>query len=171
MQPDHDTPFNFSQEEKNSISSVYEDERFSFFLKIFCIGAFVLGTGFWFIENQVNQKNTRRTIQSVTPPSFSSQEMIGIEPFVVRFKTPENFQLTKIDVAFQVSNVRVSQEIQEAARKITDHLIFILSDKDISVLSDAEGLQSLREEVVAQLNLFLVTGKIETVELTGTFLN
>ena len=171
MQPDQNTQFHFSQEEKDSVSSVYEDEKFFFFLKIFCIGTVILGTGFWLIEDQINYKKAQRTIQSLNPPSFSSQEMIGIEPFVVRFKTQEGFQLTRIDVAFQVSNVQVSQEIQEAARKITDHLIFILSDKDISMFSDAEKLQLLENEITTQLNLFLVAGKIETVELKGTFLN
>ena len=171
MQPDQNTQFNFLQEEKDSVSSVYEDEKFFFFLKIFCIGVVVLGTGFWFIEDQVNHKNTQRTIQSLKPSIFSSQEMIGIEPFVVRFKTQEGFQLTRIDVSFQVSSTQVSQEIQKASRKMTDHLIFILSDKDISMFSDAEKLQLLENEIATQLNLFLVAGKIETVELKRTFLN
>lgn len=135
------------------------------------MGAVVLGTGFWFIEDQINHEKTQRTVQSLKPPSLSSREMIGIEPFVVRFKTQEGFQLTRIDVAFQVSSSQVSQEIQEASRKIKDHLIFILSDKDISMFSDAGKLQSLENEIASQLNLFLVDGRIKTVELKGTFLN
>ncbi|MCY4321511.1 MAG: flagellar basal body-associated FliL family protein, partial [Bdellovibrionaceae bacterium] len=74
-------------------------------------------------------------------------------------------RLTKLRVSLQVTDVEVSEEIQKSIHKIKDHLIFILSSKDIAVFDDLQKRQILEEEIVTQLNLFLVNGSVEGVQL------
>ena len=170
---DQDNQFCFVPEEKPAVNSDSRNgERFPFFLKVVCLCVLCLGAGVWFFSKQFSRNlSSRRTIQSIPTPSHSTQEIINLEPFFVPLKSEKGTQLTKMEVNLQVDHSRVLDEIQGSINKIKDHLVFILSNQDVSIFSDLESRQLLEKEIANQLNLFLVAGKIENVQLKETFLN
>ena len=104
-------------------------------------------------------------------PSALLTNTIALNPFVIRLNTEQGFQLTKMEVALQANNSRVLEEIQNSINQVKDHLIFILSNKNTSVFNDIKKRQTLEQEIITQLNLFLVQGEIEKIQLTETILN
>ncbi len=170
---DQENQFCFVPEEKPSVNlDSRNGEKFSFFLRVVCLCVLCLGVGVWFASKRFDRDiSSSRTIQSIPPSSDSTAEMINLEPFFVLLKSEEGTQLTKVEVNLQVDHSQVSNEIQESINKIRDHLVFILSNRDVSVFSDLESRRFLEEEIANQLNLFLVAGKIENVQLKETFLN
>ena len=165
--------FCFVPEEQPSIGSDREsEEKFPFFLRMVCLCVLCLGPGVWFVSNRFNKNlESNRTIQSRQISSVSTQQAVDLDIFFVFLKSGTGVQLTKVEVVLQVNHSEVLKEIQTSLSKIRDHLVFILSKKDVSVFSDLEKRQFLEKEIVAQLNLFLIAGKIENVQLKETFLN
>lgn len=168
---DQDNQFCFVPEEKPSVNlDSRNGEKFSFFLRVVCLCVLCLGVGVWFFSKRFDRDiSSSRTIQSVPPSSDSTAETVNLEPFFVLLKSEEGTQLTKVEINLQVDHPLALKEIQESTKKIQDHLVFILSNKDISVFSDLEKRQLLKKEIVDQLNLFLVSGKIQNVQLKETF--
>ena len=128
----------------------------------------LLGLGIWFsISSAERAPATQRQIQSIP----STLKKTALDELVVLLKNGNNFQLTKIEVSLETESSIVLEEIKQSNNQVKDHLVFILSDEDISIFSKVEELKALEKEIIAQLNLFLVTGKIKKVQLKGTFLN
>lgn len=168
---DQKTQFCFEPEENPSVNLHRENgERFTFFLKVICVGVLCLGTGVWFVSYRSNRMlASDRTIQSLSASFETMPEAVDLKAFFVLLKSGSGVQLTKVEVGLQVDHPLVLNEIQESTKKIQDHLVFILSNKDISVFSDLEKRQLLKKEIIDQLNLFLVSGKIQNVQLKETF--
>ena len=167
--------FYFVPEKKSSVSSYSKGEKdhFSFFLSMICI--FVLGvtSSVFLVSNQTdkNKRELSRQVQSLPDPSVSSREAVKLNPLFVLLKSGKGGQLIKVEVTLQVDHLNVLNEIKQSISKIRDHLVFILSDKNVSIFDDPEKLQFLKEEVVTQLNLFLSEGKIKEVQLKAIILN
>ena len=108
-----------------------------------------------------------RNISSIQ--KTGSTEIIPLNPLFIRIKGHNGFRLTKINMTLEI---RGSQsEVQNSIHSIRDHLIFILSSQKDNVFSDAEKKQSLKQEIINQLNLFLSKDHIEKVELNEKFLS
>ena len=159
-----DTQLCFIPEEKPY--SGREEEKFSFFFIMVVLCVLCVGSGIWFLSDRESIRNisSDREIQSVSPP-LPAWERVDLKPFFVLLKSEKEARLTKLRVSLQVTDVEVSEEIQKSIHKIKDHLIFILSSKDIAVFDDLQKRQILEEEIVTQLNLFLVNGSVEGVQL------
>ncbi len=168
---DQSSHFHFTPEKESSTHSDRPEENFSFFLKIISVCAVSLSIGVWFTSHTSDQKlNSDRTIQSSWDPS-AVQETINLESFVVPLKSDQGAKLTRVEVVLQVNDSLVLREIQESSHKIRNHLIFILSKKHVSVFDDIPQRESLKREIITQLNQFLVGGQIENIQLKQTFLN
>ncbi len=171
---DKNTDFCFVPEEKNAFSSNRESkEKFSFFLKGVCSFILCGGVSIWLLSPPVSKNlNPSRTIQST--PSVSADEQkkeLALDSFFVLLKSDKGSQLTKVEVTLQLSDPQVLEEVKQSTATIKDHLVFILSHQNVSVFSHLEERQSLEEEITHQINLFLVSGEIENVQLKETFLN
>ena len=161
------TQFCFNSEEKPSVSLVHQDEKFPFFLRTVFLCLLCVSTGSWFISTLFNKENNRE-IQSLPNPAVSIQNKISLNPFLIRLKTKQGFQLTKVTVALQASDSQVLEEIQQSDNQVRDHLIFILSNQNTSTFNDLKKRQLLEQEIVTQLNLFLGKGEIQKIEITDT---
>ena len=165
------TQFCFNAEEKSSVSLTYQDDRFPFFLKTIFICVLCFSIGSWFLSSVFNKETqSHRTIQSTRDPSALPQNTIALNPFVIRLKTKQGFQLTKMEVALQVNDSQVLAEVQNSINQVKDHLVFILSNQNISIFTDLKQRQVLEQEIITQLNLFLVQGEIKKIQLTDTVL-
>lgn len=167
---DRDAQFCFVSEEPPFIGSKREsEERFPFFLKTVCLCVLCSGVGVWFISKQSIKKwKSNRMVQSRQISSVPAQK-VNLDPFFVLLKSGKGVQLTKVEVVLQMNHSSVLHEVQKSLNKVRDHLVFILSNQDVSVFSDSEKRQLLEREIVTQLNLFLIAGKIGNVQLKKLF--
>ena len=165
---DKNNSFCFNKEEKAGVSLVYQDEKFSFFLKAVVLCFLCVGTGSW-LTSHISNKKSHREIQSVRNPSTAIQTT-ALNPLLIRLKTEKGFQLTKLAIAFEANDSKVLKEISQSRQQVRDHLVFILSNQNTSVFEDVKQRQQLEEEIVSQLNLFLVTGEIQKINITDTTL-
>ena len=164
---DQNTQFCFTPEEKPYCAR--KEERFSLFLKATVLCVLCVGFGVWFTSNKPTRNITSdREIQSVKDPALI-WEVVDLEPFFVLLKSEQGTQLTKVEVSLQVSDTKVSEEIQNSIHQIKDHLVFILSNQNASIFDDIQKRQGLEQEIVTQLNVFLVSGSIENVQLNKFF--
>lgn len=162
--------FKFPLEEKPFVRSYNKESLLN--VKTSC--AFVTCMGLVFIMTSVvstksDFKRTPQNIKNISSPLVS--QSVGINPFFIFLQSTQGSQLTKINISFKVSNYPVLNEIKKSSLKIKNHLIFILSSKNISTFLNQQEFESLKQEIIMQLNLFLVTGTIKNIKLTKTFLN
>ena len=158
--------FDFQPEGDISSPPSRPPEKFGRVLIYLSLAIVIIGVGFTsFVKRQHDLPN--RELQSIPPPPLPA---VNFDSFLVRMKSNTGFRLTKVELVFRVSSSEVSEEIQKSVPKIKDHLVFILSKKDISIFSDPQKRVSLKEEIIDQLNLFLTDGEIRTVKVTETFL-
>lgn len=143
-----------------------EKEKFSFFFITVFVCVLCISSGIWFLSDSRPTRNISadREVQSMQPP-LPVWEIVELKPFFVLLKSEKEARLTKLKVSLQVTDGQVSAEIQKSIHKIKDHLIFILSSQDVAVFDDLQKRRILEQEIMTQLNLFLVSGSIEGVQL------
>ena len=164
---DQNTQFSFTPEEKPQYTHI--EEPFSLFLKVIVLCVLCVGAGIWFTSNQMTgYVNSGREIQSLKEPA-SAWVVVDLEPLFVLLKSEQGTRLTKIAVSLQVNDIQVSEEIQKSISNIKDHLIFILSHQSSSIFDDIQERRALEKQIVTQLNLFLVSGRVEDVQLNILF--
>ncbi len=171
---DKNSDFYFTEEKPFVPSNRASEERFSFFLKIVCLFAFCGSTALWLISNQPHlgsPSKSSRVVQSVSSASLFEDQELALDSFFVLLKSNQGRQLIKMEVVFHLNDPQVFAEVQQSVTRIKDHIVFILSHQNVSVFSDSERKHLLEQEIIHQLNLFLVSGKIEDMRLKKTFLN
>ena len=120
----------------------------------------------WGIEKQI------RTPQSLTPPPPPISKTFSLKPFVLRLKTADGFRLSKIQATLHITpSPALREEIESSSATIEDHLLFILSDKPGTIWTNPKQLEVLKQEIIHHLNLFLVEGKIKTIDIQQDFLH
>ena len=166
---DQNPRFGFTPEDPPSSTGGVE-ERFPFFLQALCLCALCLVVLMWPAWHKPSRRNlsSARDIQNLP----AVQEAVSLEPFLALLKSKSGpGRLTKIEVDLQAEDPLVLQEVQRSRHKVRDHLIFILSEENVSVFNDPEKRLALEQEIISQLNLFLTAGKISGLRLTPVFLN
>lgn len=165
--------FKFPAEENpfKRLSSLEEKKSAGLVFKMICVPVLCIGLGLAIIPHKLQNITPQRTVQNVNTPSPSVYQIVNINPFFIFLKSQEVSQLTKLNVEFQVDNLKVSEEIKKSASKIKNHLIFILSHKELSIFLDKTSREYLKRKIITQLNVFLVTGKIQNIHITETFFN
>ncbi len=163
--------FHFVPEEKPPLAENTErQENRVFFVNLICISVLSAGSVFGLFSTSYPETH-KRNIQSLTPTDSALSKQIDLRSFVVRLKTEKGFRLSRVQVTLGVkASEALREEIDGSLNEIQDHLLFILSDKQSVVFQNPEQLELLKKEIISHLNLFLVAGKIETVELKKTFL-
>ncbi len=168
---DQNPNFYFTPEELSSSSSNRLEEKFPFFLKVVCSCALCLAGVLWLTRHHQSARRNLSSTREIQNLPTAPQEMITLEPFLTLFKSDQGGRLTKMEVVLQAEDPLTLQEVQKSRHKIRDHLIFILSKKNVSVFNDPSGREQLKQEIINQLNLFLTTGRISGLQLNPVFLN
>ncbi len=119
----------------------------------------------------IDPDESAASYDSAIPQHPSSQlPSVELDSLLVRLTSGQNVRLSKVDITLHITDLKVRGEIQNSINKVSDHLIFILSAKDESVFSDAQKKAQLEREIIDQLNLFLMAGKVEKIQLHQAFL-
>ena len=153
---------------KQNISSFKKPKHiFPFLIAIFIF----TGIGCWIFIKNNNRLITSLPQKSLSPAQKIPAEVIHLDPLLIRLKNPEKVQFSKVEFTFYISDSEAVSEIQQSIKQIRDHLIFILSDKDQLAFTDPDKQSELKEEIMEQLNFFLIAGRIQRVDFKQTILN
>ena len=142
--------------------SIFIKTLFGFSLVAVC---FVFWNSHYFQKSNLKAlEETNREVQSI-PDAVS----INLDPFFIRLKKNQGFQVFRIKINLLAQDPE--QEIKNSQDSIRDHLIFILSKQTENIFKDSTKRQSLKKEIIEQLNSFLTTGKIKQITMEEHFLS
>ncbi len=72
----------------------------------------------------------------------------------------------KVNVTLEISDDKVSKEIDERSPQIRDAIITILRSKDNQEINQDQGIRKLRTEIMNKINNNLMSGKVTNVFFT-----
>ena len=185
-------PFYFITEENPIVAgSIDQNKQIRFFFMLLLAATSVLVLGAYFytvfhstVSNKVNHahlvssdrelatvENVAIDGQSVSQNQLSLLPIVKLDSLLVRLTDGQHIRLSRVDIVLHISDLNVKKEIQDSINKVRDHLIFILSAQNESVFVDTKKKAMLEQEIIHQLNLFLMTGKVKKIQLQQTFLS
>jgi flagellar FliL protein len=91
--------------------------------------------------------------------------IVNPDPFVVNLEDGNNY--LKIDMALELSDDDVKQEIEKRKPQIRDAVLLILSTKGLKDIKTSHGKIVLKDELLMRLNSFLSTGLIRNIYFTS----
>ena len=161
-----------SMEQKTYSTKAVDQSRALYFLFIALLTGVmsVLASAYFYTAYTM----PNRSIASITSPEQSvlrDLPQVQLEPLLVRSVHGKSVRLSKVDIDLYVRSKKVQTEIKESIHKVRDHLVFILSAQEELAFVHPERKIRLAQEITHQLNLFLTTGKVESIRLQQKFLN
>ncbi|MDW7673514.1 MAG: flagellar basal body-associated FliL family protein [Bacillota bacterium] len=107
------------------------------------------------VEPKVEDEVVESTVSKNIGPIFEMDE------FTVNLAEGRRFLRTQI--VFVMSENGLRKEIDQKTPLIRDKIITILGEKSISDIQTAIGKDSLKQEIISDMNDILVTGEIEEI--------
>jgi len=86
--------------------------------------------------------------------------------FIVNLNDPVRRSYLKVKAELELSNEKVSREVDERLPQLRDSIILLLSSKSFEEVASMEGKMRLRQEMLGQLNHHLGEGKLATIYFT-----
>ena len=120
------------------------------------------------MEGSLNSGRARVSATGAVSPG-AELKPLALDSFLVRL-AGESIRLSKIDIVLLVSDPAVGREIQSSMHRVRNHLVFILSAQKAVAFMEREAREILEKQIIQQLNLFLVAGRVADIELRQTFL-
>ncbi|MBS1982977.1 MAG: flagellar basal body-associated FliL family protein [Bdellovibrionales bacterium] len=88
------------------------------------------------------------------------------ESFTVNLADSKGAHFVKVDVAIEVEDANVKDEVKRLRPKIRDFINVILSSKNYEQVESSDGRAFLREEIRNKINGYLSRGQIKDVYFT-----
>jgi len=85
------------------------------------------------------------------------------ESFTVNLADADTQHFAIVDLAIEVTNTFVKEEIERSKPKVRDFIVVLLSSKTLDEISTADGREFLREEIRNKINGYLTKGEIKSV--------
>ncbi len=86
--------------------------------------------------------------------------------FIVNLMEPMGKRYLKVKVELELDSEKLLPEVEKRLPQLRDAILTMLSSKSYEDISDLSGKYQLRAEIIAMLNRFLKTGKINNVYFT-----
>ena len=138
-------------------------------------------TGMWFFKSTGEGFKATGGLLLLPPPSPSlnrtpqtaqqSLSAVPLSPFILRLKAQTDFQIHRINMTLYTNTPSLVAEIHESQQQIRRHLIFLFSDLKETSLTHPDKKKDLQKRILSQLNLFLLSGSLQKVEIQQTVLN
>jgi flagellar FliL protein len=93
-------------------------------------------------------------------------KIFSLEPFVVNIADRDRDRFLKLKTDIELSDDRVSAEMQQRLPQIRDLVISLLGSKSFDEVRTIEGKNFLREEMLLRINALLVTGNAKAIYFT-----
>ena len=85
------------------------------------------------------------------------------ESFTVNLADADTQHFALVDLAIEVANTFVKDEIERSRPKIRDFIVVLLSSKTLDEVSTTDGREFLREEIRNKVNGHLTKGEVKSV--------
>lgn len=89
-----------------------------------------------------------------------------LEPFIVNIYDGQEVRYLKIKVEFEMSAPDVKPELESKQAPLRDAILVLLTTKTLQEISDLQGKNQLRDEILNSVNKILPPGKITKVYFT-----
>ena len=89
--------------------------------------------------------------------------IFSLETFIVNLADPGGNRYLRVTMDLELANPEMEAEITQRLPQVRDSILMILPTKRFEDISTVEGKTTLRDEVVATLNDFLVQGNITNI--------
>ena len=92
--------------------------------------------------------------------------MFQLEPIIVNLAKSQGNRFLKVTLSLEMSASEVRPDIKKNIQKITDSILLLLSSKLFEDVYSIQGKFTLKNEITARVNPFLVLGKVKEVYFT-----
>jgi flagellar FliL protein len=90
-----------------------------------------------------------------------------VESFTVNLAGNEGNHYAKVDIAIEVANDFVKDELLKIKPKVRDFIVIMLSSKSYDQIMSADGVEFLREEIRNKINGYLTKGEVKDIYFTN----
>ena len=92
--------------------------------------------------------------------------MFQLNPLIVNLAKSQGSRFLKITISLEMSSPEVRANLKKNIQKITDSILLLLSTKLFEDVYSVQGKFTLKNEITARVNPFLVSGKVKEVYFT-----
>jgi flagellar FliL protein len=99
------------------------------------------------------------------PPAVVPEEttLAALDPFIANLADPSGKRYLKATFEIEVSPPPVAEEMKKKTSQIRDSILLVLTSKSYDDIRTTAGKGALREELVAELNRILTSGKARQI--------
>lgn len=105
--------------------------------------------------------------QGVSTKGTASNKPLSIltipEPFVVNLMGQNGRRYVKASIALELSSPELQKEVTTKLLLIKDTIIRVMSSKTFEEISTPKGRDKLKEEILQEINSYMVDGYIKSV--------
>jgi flagellar basal body-associated protein FliL len=138
-----------------------------FFTLIICLAIFfaaVFAATMFFIKQVLPDRNQFTTVRG---NGNSVKYLVPLEePLVINLADPGNRRYIKLNMTIAVDAEETQAEIVKRGPQIRDLIITVFRAKTASEISEKEGYDSLRNELIIAITEFLSAGKVVDIFFT-----
>jgi flagellar FliL protein len=128
-----------------------------------------LGGGLFMMWNKLSDLNAQTVALASERAGVhgGAENLVGpifsLETFIVNLADPGGNRYLRVTMDLELANPEMEAEITQRLPQVRDSILMILPTKRFEDISTVEGKTTLRDEVVATLNDFLVQGNITNI--------
>ena len=120
-------------------------------------------------EKEVEEKTNAEEAKPKKKPIAKKNQkdlMFQLEPIIVNLAKSQGNRFLKVTLSLEMSTPKVRSDIKKNIQKITDSVLLLLSSKLFEDVYSVQGKFTLKNEITARVNPFLVLGKVKEVYFT-----
>ncbi|HDG97732.1 MAG TPA: flagellar basal body protein FliL [Desulfobacterales bacterium] len=125
--------------------------------------AFKSGMLYKFLGKGEKEAAAKKT-EEVTKPDIGP--IYPMETFIVNLMDPMGKRYLKVTLELELSKEELRSEMDKRLPQLRDAILTLLSSKTFKDIGDLSGKYQLRAEILATLNRYLKTGKVNNVYFT-----
>ena len=143
---------------------------------IIIIGVFIftmgsIGAGFFVIWNKVSSINAQAAVANgdeevETPPVPKIGPIHSLDTFIVNLADEGGGRYLRTTMKLELADDQSLNFVQERLPLIRDSILMTLPTKKYEDISTAEGKKTLRDELIAKLNVIMVPGSVSNIYFT-----
>ena len=92
--------------------------------------------------------------------------LFPLDPFIINLLDPAGKRYLKVRIELELSSKDLEAQVKERMPQIKDGLLILLSSKTYEEIETVEGKLRLRQEIVARINSFLTSGRVQNIYFT-----
>jgi flagellar protein FliL len=106
------------------------------------------------------------TSKDVVTETREDSIMLPVEPVTVKLRSEGNQQYLTAKIDLEVTSKKSALELTEKKALLRSAIIRIISSKSLKDFSTAQGKESLKEQIITELNRYTSNGKIKYLYFT-----